>query len=117
VVNRAERAIRAARLRPEDEDLYIDAVALNLHDFYRGLERIFQQIGTIVDGELPTGRDWHSQLLHQMKDEIPDFRPPVLSSEVTSSLDEFRRFRHVVRNIYAFQFDPDRIERLVAQMQ
>lgn len=42
VVNRAERAVRAARERPEDQDLYIDAAALNLQDFYAGLERIFE---------------------------------------------------------------------------
>lgn len=42
VVNRAERAVRAARERLEDQDLYIDAAALNLQDFYAGLERIFE---------------------------------------------------------------------------
>jgi hypothetical protein len=30
-------------------------------------------------------------------------------------LDEFLRFRHVLRNIYAFQFDPERVTRLVYQ--
>ena len=42
IVNRSERAVRAARERPEDQDLYVDAAALNLHDFYAGLERIFE---------------------------------------------------------------------------
>ena len=28
-------------------------------------------------------------------------------------IDEFLRFRHVVQNVYAFEFDPERIERLV----
>ncbi len=116
VVSRAERAIFAARQRPEDQDLYVDSAALNLHDFFGGLERVFQQIGTTVDGDLPVGHDWHRQLLHQMQRDIPDLRPPVLSTEVTNALDEFRRFRHVVRNIYAFQFDPEQIERLVHQM-
>lgn len=32
VVGRAERGIEAARQRPEDQDLYIDSAALNLHD-------------------------------------------------------------------------------------
>ncbi len=41
VVTRAERAITATHQRPEDQDLYIDSAALNLHDFYTGLERIF----------------------------------------------------------------------------
>ena len=109
VVARAERAITAARQRPEDQDLYIDSAALNLHDFYAGLERIFQQIATTIDGNLPTSGEWHRDLLRQMQADIPDLRPPVLSAEAAQVLDEFLRFRHIVRNIYAFQFDPERV--------
>jgi hypothetical protein len=116
VVARAERAVTAARQRPADQDLYIDSAALNLHDFYAGLERIFHQIATTVDGNLPTGQEWHRDLLQQMGADLPDLRPPVLSMEAIQSLDEFLRFRHVVRNIYAFQFDPERVKRLVNQM-
>ena len=116
VVARAERAIEAARNRPEDQDLYIDSAALNLHDFYAGLERIFHQIATTVDGNLPTGREWHRDLLQQMQIDLPDLRPPVLSAEARQAVDEFLRFRHVVRNIYAFQFDPESVERLVQLM-
>ncbi len=45
VISRAERGNIAAKQHAEDSDLYIDAVALNLHDFYTGLERIFRQRG------------------------------------------------------------------------
>ncbi len=114
VVARAERAIQAARERPEDQDLYMDSAALNLHDFYAGLERIFQQIGSTVDGNIPTGHNWHRELLQQMESDLPELRPPVLTKEAVKSLDEFLRFRHVLRNIYAFQFDPERIARLVS---
>ncbi|MCL4872197.1 MAG: hypothetical protein KJ063_24830 [Anaerolineae bacterium] len=117
VVTRAERGIQATRQRPEDQDLYIDSVALNLHDFYAGLERIFQQIGSTVDGNIPSGHNWHQDLLQQMHMELPELRPSVLSAEAMQMLDEFLRFRHVVRNIYAFQFDPERITRLVSQMR
>ena len=48
-----------------------------------------------------------------MAEERPGIRPAVISDETLDSLDEYRRFRHVVRNIYAFQFDPVRLERLV----
>ncbi|MEZ4591741.1 MAG: hypothetical protein R3D55_11470 [Chloroflexota bacterium] len=51
-----------------------------------------------------------------MQTDLPDLRPPVLSPEAASILDEFLRFRHVLRNVYAFQFDPDRIARLVGQL-
>ncbi|MCC6602810.1 MAG: hypothetical protein IT327_06350 [Anaerolineae bacterium] len=98
-VSRAERAIQAARERPEDQDLYMDSAALNLHDFYAGLERIFQQIGSTVDGNIPTGHNWHRELLQQMESDLPELRPPVLTTEAVKSLDEFLRFRHVLRNI------------------
>jgi hypothetical protein len=68
------------------------------------------------NGNLPTGSDWHKELLRLMQLDIPDLRPPVLSTETVTVLDEYRRFRHVVRNIYTFQFDPRQIERLVIQM-
>ena len=87
VVARAERGIRAARQRPEDQDLYIDSAALNLHDFYAGLERIFQQIGSVVDGNIPTGHNWHRDLLQQMQTDLPELRPPVLSAEMVRILD------------------------------
>ena len=117
VVNRAERAVQAAHERPEDQDLYVDAAALNLHDFYAGVERVFEQIGSTVDGHIPSGGDWHRHLLQQMQSEVDALRPPVLSHEVGQLLDEFLRFRHVVRNIYAFHFDPERIEQLVGRMR
>lgn len=116
-VSRAERAIQAARERPEDQDLYMDSAALNLHDFYAGLERIFQQIGSTIDGNIPQGHNWHRELLQQMESDLPELRPPVLTTEAVKSLDEFLRFRHVLRNIYAFQFDPERIARLVTLLR
>lgn len=117
VVARAERGIQAAQQRPEDQDLYIDSAALNLHDFYAGIERVFQQIGATVDGNIPAGSNWHRELLQQMQTDLPELRPPVLSEEMGRMLDEFLRFRHVLRNIYAFQFDPERIARLVSHMR
>jgi hypothetical protein len=117
VVKRAKRAVEAVHRQPEDQDLYVDSAVLNLHDFYAGLERIFQQIGAIVDGQIPSGAGWHRDLLQQMQVDMENLRPPVLSKEIGDGLDEFLRFRYVVRNIYAFHFDPQRVERLVDQMQ
>lgn len=37
---------------------------------------------------------------------VPDVRPAFLSKELQPYLDELRRFRHVVRSIYAFKLDP-----------
>jgi hypothetical protein len=48
--------------------------------------------------------------------DLPKARPPVLSNESIRILDEYLRFRHVVRNVYTFFFDPDRIGRLVTEL-
>lgn len=81
IVDRAERAIAAARRRPEDQDLYLDSAALNLHDLYAGLERVFRQIAATVDGSVPSGKEWHRELLRQMTLTLADIRPQVLSAE------------------------------------
>lgn len=117
VVARVERGVAAAKQRPEDRDLYLDSVALNLHDFYTGLERVFRHIAATVDGSVPESGEWHRDLLQQMAVELPQIRPRVLSAEVTQTLDEYLRFRHVVRNIYAFEFDAERIEPLAAHLR
>ncbi len=113
VITRAKRALALAHKYPDDEDLYLDAVALNLHDFYTGLERVFYQIAATLDEAVPESRCWHQKLLRQMAKERPQIRPAVISEEIRESLDEYLRFRHVVRNHYAFEFDSERLGRLV----
>ena len=86
---------------------------MSLHDFYSGLERIFHFIASSVDSSIPAGHEWHRELLRQMSIEIPKLRPAILLPESFNLLGEYFAFRHVVRNVYAFQFDPVRVERLV----
>jgi hypothetical protein len=37
----------------------------------------------------------------------------VISQDTAVKLDEFRRFRHLVRNIYTFNLVPEKMENLV----
>ena len=117
IVQRAERGVLAAQQGGMNQDLYIDSAALNLHDCYSGLERIFEQIASTVDQSVPTTRDWHRDLVRQMTVEVAGARPPVISPDTATALDEYRRFRHVVRNVYAFELDPDRIGELVTDLK
>ncbi|NKB72761.1 MAG: hypothetical protein GKR89_37290 [Candidatus Latescibacteria bacterium] len=117
VVARIERAMKAVRQEVADRDLYLDAIALNLHDFYTGIERVFHQIASTVDGNVPTGNGWHRDLLRQMGEDLPQVRPLVVSEDSIRILEEFLGFRHVVRNIYAFEFAPERIEPLVEKLR
>jgi hypothetical protein len=97
------------------DDYYLDGVALNLHGFYGGLERIFERIALVVDDARPIGENWHQLLLQQMAQEVPGVRPAVISDSSRANLDEYRSFRHVARNIYAFNLDAAKLKRLVVQ--
>jgi hypothetical protein len=113
---RVARALNAARADVDAQDLYLDSVALNLHDVYSGLERLFRLVVETIDGDLPVGHDWHRALLQQVTMEIPDLRPLLVSRETADALAEYLGFRHVVRNVYAFRFDPARLERLAGRV-
>ena len=45
------------------ENYYVDAVALNLHGFYAGIERLLEIIADGVDQSKPSGSSWHRELL------------------------------------------------------
>ena len=114
-VRRAGRAWEAARRVQADQDIYVDSAALNLHSFYSGLERLCEYIAHQLDGGPPKGEAWHRELLLQMTTDLPGIRPAVMSAETARGLDEFRRFRHVVRNVYAEHLDPERVGELVGK--
>jgi hypothetical protein len=100
--------------RHSNDDYYLDATALNLHGFYSGTERVLTLIAETVEGSIPNGDSWHLLLLQQMAEEIPNVRPAVISEDTFGRLDEYRRFRHVVRNVYTYNLDPTKLEKLVS---
>ena len=96
---RIRRAWEQSMLTPE-EFAFLDSVALNLHSFYSGIERLFEMIAKFVDGGIPDGKTWHRDLVMLMTEEIDEVRPAVIGREGFAYLDELRRFRHLVRNVY-----------------
>ena len=98
------------------EDAYVDSVALNLHSFYSGLERLFELIARHVDCVVPTGATWHRDLLQRMAQDLVDVRPALISKDNAVELDEFRRFRNLVRNMYTMDLTPDRIAGLISKL-
>jgi len=114
VVDRVKKGWQQAQRSADD--LYLDSVALNLHGFYAGLERLFELIAATVDGSVPRGANWHQILLEQMAAEIANIRPAVISEDSREALDEYRAFRHIVRNIYTYKFDPVKVQHLVERI-
>ncbi len=114
VVARAKALGERAVLTQDDG--YWDGVALNLHGYYTGLERVFEDIGRTVDRSVPSGPEWHQQLLLQMSTAIEDTRPAVISRATRQELEQFRGFRHVVRHLYSYQLRPDRVADLLSAL-
>jgi hypothetical protein len=110
VMERAESLV--TKFRKTSDDGYLDGVALNLHSFYTGVESIFEDIGRTVDDALPSGMNWHQELVRQMSAELSGLRPAVISRSTRDCLDEYRAFRHLIRNVYTFNLRPERLTEL-----
>jgi len=72
-------AWQQCKIRPDEQEVFIDSIALNLHGFYSGLERIFELIVRQVDQNEPYGNLWHRELLKQISHDMQDIRPAVIS--------------------------------------
>ncbi|MGI0480771.1 nucleotidyltransferase family protein [Geminocystis sp. CENA526] len=114
LVNSNKRLLDKIKITQDDD--YLGSIALNLHSFYSGIERIFKQIAQSIDKNIPDQADWHRQLLRQMTITIPDVRPSVISSDTKIILDEYYSFRHVVRNIYSINLKSERVQELAIEL-
>jgi hypothetical protein len=114
LANRADSIFQKAI--ETNDDAYLDGLALNLHSFYAGIEHIFAFMARTIDGTVPDDPNWHQSLLRQMMVEIPTVRPPVIAQETYGCLEEYRSFRHVVRNVYTINLRGSRIKELAADL-
>lgn len=55
-------------------------------------------------------------IARQMALDVPDVRPAVLGTDTAARLDEYRKFRHRIRNIYTTNLEPDRMAHLVGNL-
>ncbi|MCE7938265.1 MAG: antitoxin [Chloroflexi bacterium CFX6] len=113
---KAQRFLLLALRGGPDSEAFLEAAALNLHGFYNGLERIFEWLAREFDGGPPQGATWHRDLLDQMTLDIPGVRPAVLDASTGAVLAEYLGFRHLVRNLYTWNFAPLKVQQLVERM-
>lgn len=83
-----------------------------LHDFYSGIEKIFKKIAVRIDGDIPIGMDWHTELIERMTVDIDGVRPAVINDDLSKTLFEYLRFRHLFRNVYGFKLEWDKCKAL-----
>ena len=111
LVNRVNRLLLL--IQQNDYPIYLDGLmsglAFYVQNFYTGVERVFALIAKQMDGVTPSSADWHIQLLGQLLVPVPNVRPAIISQDTYEQLNEFRGFRHVSRNLYAYDLDHQRI--------
>lgn len=97
---RIHRGLEKLEVVPiEFREFIENTIATDLADVYKGIERIFERIAREVDTHVPTGAEWHKNLLAQMAAQRPE-RVPVISEQTFLRLEALLSFRHVVNNIY-----------------
>jgi len=87
-----------------------------LHDFYCGVEKIFERISINIDGKLPKGEDWHTELLLQMGKPIKGVRKAIITHDLLKKFNEYLRFRHLFRHIYGFELKWERFKDLALSL-
>jgi hypothetical protein len=70
-----------------------------------------------MEQAVPEGANWHQDLLLQMSAGLDSTRPPVITPDTRYCLDEYRGFRHIVRNVYTFQLRPQRLRELTVNLR
>jgi hypothetical protein len=108
----AETWAKGAAVPEEERRTYVESTALKLHNFYTACERIFERVAGVFGG-VPHSPDWHLRLLRTMSLDIPEVRPPIISTQLVEMLVDYLRFRHLVRNVYGFELEEGRMQGLV----
>ena len=82
----------------------LSAAAMVLHSFYNGIENIIVMILKGYGEVLPIGYNWHMELLEKTCIQCGN-RKIIFNSELKSQLEEYRKFRHLVRHIYNYKLN------------
>lgn len=106
-----EDLLQKARQR-EPGLVELTALGAVLHSFYTGVESIFQTVAKRVDEHMPSGDQWHRELLLQMVRE-GERRGEVISQATRETLEAYLGFRHVYRHAYSFRLTWPQMRRLV----
>ena len=76
------------------------AIGLLLHNCYGSMEAALERLIKSIDGDVPAGSSFHSNLILRAQTEIEGMRPPMISVTTARKLQKLRAFRHVFRHAY-----------------
>lgn len=90
-------------------EIVTSQTAFAIHNIYNGIEQILEDIARDLDGGLPGGNTWHSDLLDQLGSETP-LRPAVISGDILETTRDLMRFRHFFRHSYGVSLRKSDVE-------
>jgi hypothetical protein len=90
-------------------------VAHTLHNAYCLMESYFLRIAKFFENEISED-GWHCDLVQRMTLDLDGIRPAFLGLEEAEAIDELRGFRHLYRNLYDKDIDPDKTDALQAKL-
>ncbi|MCZ6679853.1 MAG: nucleotidyltransferase domain-containing protein [Candidatus Poribacteria bacterium] len=116
-----ERIVKATttsfrRIRKPPNQQRILVFGKHIHDFYAGVERIFERIERRMELSIPIGSNWHTLLLQQMEHEVPEHRPAVIDHALALRLHRYLRFRHLFRHTYGYELVWDELRPLAEML-
>jgi hypothetical protein len=114
VINEASPLFSSCQTK--DPDFIVkSASAMIMHSFYNGIENIMLLIVKKMDSNLPDGTQWHKKLLARALNKTEN-RTPIFREELKEPLDEYLRFRHIVRHLYGPQLKWEDMKNLFLDM-
>jgi predicted nucleotidyltransferase len=103
VAERMAELLTTGTQPPTWVELY--AIAGMVHEFYNGIERIFERVAISLGETLPRGETWHADLLNQMASPVEEKRPAIIDEPLRTRLVEYLRFRHFFRHAYSYTLE------------
>jgi len=108
-IDRNRSALQGIESGQDLSEIVSSQAALAIHNVYNGIEQILEDIARDLDGGLPGGTTWYSDLLDQLGSETP-LRPAVIPGDILEATRDLMRFRHFFRNSYGVSFRKSEIE-------
>lgn len=91
-------------------------IAVTLSHWYNAFEDALTRIASTLDGGIPSGNDWHVELLRRATLDLEELRPPVFDHAHLGDVREVLRFRHFLRHAYGVRLDATKLQVAVDAM-
>jgi hypothetical protein len=91
-------------------------IAVTLSHWYNAFEDALARIARTIDGGIPSGSDWHVELIRRATLDLEELRPPVFDRAHLGDVREVLRFRHFLRHAYGVRLDASKLQIAVDAM-